>query len=314
MVTIGGATVDRYYEVQALPEPDGGAFARTVTERFGGVAANVAVGTARLGHDAGIVTRLGDGELGDRALADLRDGPLDTTRVRRGSDQSTHCVILSDADGTRSIVTAGESVRALRLKPADRSYLDAADVVFVTAYAPEPVHEQLRSWADEPAFPPVVFDLSGPRSELADRGASSESVEAWIDRAALFVVGRVAAESAFGRTGREAARHLGNRGVTRAAVTAGSDGATLVATTDSDDRPLIDVPAVAADVTDETGAGDAYVAGLLHAWLAEERSPREAGQFAAAAAALNCEAVGARGGLATVSEIRQAVAERPRID
>lgn len=312
VVTVGAATVDRYYHVRALPEPDGGSFARDVTERFGGVAANVAHGCDRLGHDAGIVTRLGDGEIGDRILAELRDGPLDTTRVRRGSERSTHCVILSDDAGTRSIVTAGESVRTLRLDEGDRAFLRGADAVFVTAYAPAAVHDSLLAWTESDAFPPVAFDLSGPRSELADRGATAEQVARWIDRAAVFVTGRVAAASHFDSVGRDAAQELRDRGVARAAVTAGPDGATLVP--GDGDRTLVDVPAVAADVTDETGAGDAYVAGVLHAWLAEERSAADAGRFAAAAAALNCEATGARGGLATAPGVERALAERERLE
>lgn len=338
IVTLGAATVDRYYHVRELPAADGGSFARDVTERFGGVAANVAHGCDRLGHDAGILTRLGEGEIGERVWADLRDGPLETTRVQRGPERSTHCVILSDESGRRSIVTAGESARALRLTDADRTYLSEADAVFVTAYAPEAVHERLLAWAETPEFPPVAFDLSGPRPELDDRGASAASVERWIDRAALFVVGRVAADSHFDCAGRVAARHLRDRGVARAAVTDGPDGAWLVPASaevtrddetegsETDDetdegktaggesvRELVGVPAVAADVTDETGAGDAYVAGLLHAWLAEGWSAREAGSFAAAAAACNCEATGARAGLATVPTVERAVAERERI-
>ena len=355
VVTVGAGTVDRYYHVASLPQPDGGAFARDVTERFGGVAANVAYGVATLGERASLVTRLGEGEIGDRVACDLREGPVDTARVRRGPERSTHCVILSAADGTRSIVTAGESCRALRLDEDDRAYLADADAVFVTAYAPDPVHERLLSWAG-PEFPPVAFDLSGPRSELAGRGASPESVERWIETAELFVVGRVAAESAFGCAGRDAARVLRDRGVRRAAVTDGENGATLVrppaaiesggssanefggssandsggsstnesgrsstnesgdessvATSQSTEPRLIDVPAYEVAVEDETGAGDAYVAGLLTAWLGEGRPAAAAGRFAASAAALNCTATGARGGLATREEVESLVADR----
>ncbi len=314
VVTIGAATVDRYYHVERLPAADGGSFARRVTERFGGVAANVAAGVARLGHRAAVRTRIGTDELGDRILADVRSGPVDASLLRRGSEQSTHCVILSAATGERSIVTAGESVRHLRVDETDRERLAAADAVFVTAYAPEPVHRTLLSWVG-PSFPPVVFDLSGPRSELQNRGASVESVERWIDAAAVFVVGRVAAESAFGLTGRAAARELSDRGVARAAVTAGADGATLVtAGEEPADRRLVDVPAVSAETVDETGAGDAYVAGLLHAWVDERRPADAAGSFAAAAAALNCEATGARGGLADVDRVEAALDERARLE
>lgn len=298
VVAVGSAVLDRVYALSNLPEPDGGAFAREVTDTFGGVAANVGVACARLGRTAGIVTRLGTDDIGDDVIEDLRTGPLDLGRVRRHDDTSTHCVILRDSDGRRSIVTAGNSVVRLRLDDADRAYLADAAVVFVTAYAPDQVHQTLLSWADSGDFPPVVFDLSGPLTELTDRGASEQSIDRWIERAALFVVGDVAAESYLGETGESAAETLVERGVERAAVTSGEAGAWLVS-----DNSLAHVPAFDVSVTDETGAGDSYVAGLIHSWLLADRDPETAGRFAAATAALNCTAGGARGNLPTESAV-----------
>ncbi|MFB6176461.1 MAG: carbohydrate kinase family protein, partial [Halobaculum sp.] len=195
----------------------------------------------------------------------------------------------------------------------DRDYLRGASVVFVTAYAPDPVQRTLLSWAESAEFPPVVFDLSGPLTELADRGATEESLDRWVERAALFVVGGVAAESYLGETGAAAAETLAKRGVERAAVTSGEAGAWLVAPESqavSEDRRVTDVPAFDVSVTDETGAGDSYVAGLIHSWLLGEREPAPAGRFAAATAALNCTAGGARGNLPTESAVSAFLDER----
>ncbi len=318
VVTIGAATVDRHYAVSNLPAPDGGAYAPAVTDHPGGVAANVASGVSHLGREAGLLTRLGDGDLGETVREGLTDEPFDTSRVRVGPDTTTHCVILRADDGTRSIVTAGDSVREMRLRPADRSYLAAAQVVFVTAYAPDRVHRTLLEWAGEPGFPPVVFDLSGPLSELDGRGARPASIDRWVKTAELFVTGRVAAESYLGCAGRAAAAELRERGVCRAAVTDGDAGATLVTrgkTETSGDGTgtngdggagaLVDVPAFDVAVVDETGAGDASVAGLIDAWLLGDRDPAAAGRFAAATAALACTTVGARGDPPTIERVEQ---------
>ncbi|WP_435147139.1 carbohydrate kinase family protein [Halobaculum sp. P14] len=314
VVAVGAAALDRQYLVSNLPEPDGGAYADGVEDTFGGVAANVATGCAQLGRDAGILTRLGRDDVADRVLADLDDGPLDTARVRRKPGTSTHCIVLRDGDGKRSIVTAGDSVKRLRLDEDDVSYLAAADVVFVTAYAPDPVHQTLLSCArgERPAgapadgsFPPVVFDLSGPPAELDGRGARPGTVDDWLDAAALVVVGDVAAAGHFGCTGRDAAALLAERGADRVASTAGDDGATLV-----DGDGLVDVPAFDVDAVDETGAGDAYAAGLIHAWLLGDRTATEAGRVAAAAAACNCTEAGARGGQPTADELESFLAVR----
>lgn len=307
VVTVGAATVDRHYAVSNLPAPDGGAYAPEVTEHPGGVAANVARGVARLGRSAGIVTRLGEDPVGDTVAAGLREGALDTTHVRRGPDTSTHCVVVRADDGTRSIVTAGDSVRNMQLRPTDRPYLAGADAVFVTAYAPDCVQRTLAEWATADGFPPVVFDLSGPLAELDGRGAREASVDRWVETADLFVTGRVAAESYLDATGAAAAETLRDRGVARAAVTSGPEGATLVP---GDGADTVSLPAFDVSVVDETGAGDAFVAGLLHAWLLGDRSARAAGRFAAATAALSCTAAGASGDLPTADRVESFLAER----
>ena len=61
-------------------------------------------------------------------------------------------------------------------------------------------------------------------------------------------------------------------------------------------------PAFCVPVVDTTGAGDlfhaAYIYGLLQGWQLDRRL-----DFACAAAALNCAASGARGGIRTVEAI-----------
>jgi len=305
VVTLGAATVDRTYHVSNIPEPDGGAYAGTVAEAFGGVGANVAFAGARLGRSAGLIARVGDGDVGARVAADLDESPIDDSRVRQRAGTSTHCVILRDENGRRSIVTAGDSAKRLRLTAADRASLLDAGAAFLTAYNPDPVHRDALDLAERDAAPPFVFDLSGPLAELAGRGAREETIDRWVEAADLFVVGTVAAESYLGCTGREAAEELRSRGASLVAVTAGSDGAVL-----GDHEGLHDLPAFDVAVADETGAGDAYVATLIDRWVLGEDDAREAGRFAAAAAALNVTEEGARGGLATRGQIETFLADR----
>ncbi|SHH26349.1 carbohydrate kinase family protein [Halobaculum gomorrense] len=305
VVTVGAATVDRTYHVSNIPEPDGGAYAGTVAEAFGGVGANVALASARLGRATGLIARLGDDDVGARVAADIDATPIDDARVRRKLGTSTHCVILRDDDGKRSIVTAGDSAKRLRLTTADRAYLADADAAFLTAYNPDEVHRDAIAIAERADAPPFVFDLSGPLAELAGRGARRETIDRWVRAADLFVLGEVAAESYLGCSGREAAEALLSQGANRVAVTAGPAGAVLATDTGLHELSAFEVP-----VADETGAGDAYVAALIDRWVLGDDTPREAGRFAAAAAALNVTEAGARGGLATRRAVEAFLADR----
>lgn len=300
-VAVGSAVEDRAYALTNLPEPDGGAFVREESTAVGGVAANVAAALALLGRDTGVVSRVGDDEAGDRILADLGERAIDARHVRRGDpgERTTYSMILRDPEGERMIVNGGEAVPNLRLTAGDRDYLRRADLAFASAYAPDPVAADLATAADESDFPPLVFDLAGPLSELDGRATRPETLDDLLGVCDCFVANAVSARSYLGEDPREAIETLRARGVSRAAVTRGTDGAVLLA----DDGEVLEIPAFEVETVDTTGAGDAFTAGLVHAWLLGNYPPEEAGRFAAATAALNCTAENARGGLPTESEV-----------
>lgn len=304
-VSVGGAMVDWYYRLSNLPEPDGGSFVRDAWRDFGGAAANVACTVARLGTDVGMITRLGvDDRTGgyegaDAVEADLRDRKIDVERVRRGDETGTYSMILAGPDGGRMVVTGGESVRSLRLREDDRTYLREAGVAFTNAYAPDPVVEELVAAREDGDLQSFAFDLSGPLPELEGRGVRPGTIDDLVQTADLFVTGDVARQSYCEHLGIDpgvdsTVAHLQDRGVRRAALTHGEDGSTLVTADDA-----VHVDAVDVDPVDTTGAGDAFIGGLVDAWCFRDRPPREAGRFAAAVAATNCLHEGARGGLPT---------------
>ncbi|MFC7235033.1 carbohydrate kinase family protein [Halosegnis marinus] len=296
LVTVGGAMVDRYYTLSNLPEPDGGSYVRERRDGVGGVAANVASAAARLGRDTGIVSRVGEDAAGDTVLADLRERGVDTDRVRRGPEESTYSLVFR-ADGERMVVTGGESCAALALAEGDRPYLRDAGVVAATAYVPERAADPLVAMAEADEVT-LAFDLSGPLAELADRAMTPATIDRAVGACDLFLAGEVALAAYLDHHGADdPVAFLRERGVERAALTRGADGATLL-TPDG----TLEIDAFDVEVTDATGAGDAFLAALADAWLLDGNSPEEAGRFAAAVAACNCRGDGARGGLPTREE------------
>jgi sulfofructose kinase len=70
-------------------------------------------------------------------------------------------------------------------------------------------------------------------------------------------------------------------------------------------------PAYRVEVADTTGAGDIFHAGFLYGLLQRWPLQRQL-EFACAAAALNCTAVGARGGIQPIENIERLMATGPR--
>lgn len=334
VTAIGAAAVDEWYAVSNLPEPDGGAYASEVETAPGGVGANVAVGLDRLGREVGLVSRVGDDEYGRLARSWLAETGVDGSRVAIGDDPTTRSVILSAPDGERAIVTAGESFRELRPGTDVLASLVHSEVVFLTAYTPDRVARTVLERvldAPEADRPALVFDLSGPVTELAGRGTEPGTVHGYVHHADLFVAGGVAAPAYFG--GREAAvdrlAAVRTPAVGPAVLTHGADGMTVIA-----DGGATRVDAFDVDVVDTTGAGDAFIAGLIHRWLLTEgdsvedssvegdsvagdpvgERPRDAlvdaVRFAAAVAAINCTERFTQTGLPTHEEVRAFLADR----
>jgi sulfofructose kinase len=298
VVTVGSALIDYVYTLSNLPEPDGGAFVREYTTTVGGVAANVGSGLAALDRGVGIVARLGE-DATDEITTTLRTRGLDVTRVCSGPEESSYTLILRGPTGERMVVAGGQSVPQLRLDATDREYLADADVVFSSAYAPDAVVAELVAARERGEISQLVFDLAGPLSELEGRGTTPATIDRLLSVTDLFVVGEVAARSYFGGDVEDAIDALKQRPIPRAAVTRGNEGAVLLSGDTAVDVPVFSVP-----VEDTTGAGDAFTAGLIHAWILAEASPVDAGRFAAGVAALNCTAEGACGRLPSESSVQ----------
>lgn len=298
VVCVGSAVLDRIYAVSNLPEPDGGAFVTEYYERAGGVAANVACALATLEYDSVVISRVGRDDAADTIVDSIAAFGVETC-IQRGDGESSYTLILRGPDGNRMIIAGGDSIPQLRLGPGDEDRLRAADCVFTSAYAPDPVVRRLVEMRAAGEIEALVFDLAGPLSELEGRGTEPETIDRLATIADLFVTNEVAARSYLDQEPATAARTLRDAGAAGVAVTSGAAGSYLAG---HDAEPVF-VQAVESDVVDTTGAGDQFTAALVHAWLFEEMPPGRAGRIAASAAAQNCTARGPRGALATRADL-----------
>lgn len=305
VVAIGSALLDKQYSVSNLPAPDGGAFAHDESVAFGGVAANVAVALSRLGRSTGVVVRLGDDDVADAVADNLREEGITLDHVRRGNQPSTYCMVFSDSDGERTIVTRSGAAKNLRLTDHDETILRSATFVFANGYCPDCVTSRLGELAANGAIR-LAFDLASPLDGLKDRGTERETVDALLPHLELFVANETSVRSYLGASGLDAVDVLRAHGVSRGALTRGERGAVLWA-----NGSVVELSAMDVDVIDTTGAGDAFVSGLLHRWLLADAPIRSAGRFATAAAGYNCTQQGARSGMVGEDRLKAVVRNWP---
>jgi sulfofructose kinase len=236
------------------------------------------------------------GKLGDDLAATLHreafshagfDTGVDARIVTVPGAPSAQSLILVDAQGERTVLIRRDDRLTLRPHDLDREWITNARALHVDGYDTEAAI-LASTWARE-ANIPVIADLD----ELYP------NVEALIANIDYLIVSRdfpsrLMAEPDLEQALRKMQRRYNSR---LAAATLGQEGVLAF-----DGKQLLHTPAFRVPVVDTTGAGDIFHAGFIYALLQDWPLNRQL-EFACAAAALNCTAVGARGGIHSLDDI-----------
>ncbi|MBD8161855.1 aminoimidazole riboside kinase [Erwinia persicina] len=240
----------------------------------GGAPANVAVGIARLGGNSGFIGCVGDDPFGRFLQQTLRDENVDIERMYRAPGQRTSTVLVSlDAQGERQFTfmvrpSADLFLTADRL-PAFRAGegLHLCSIALSADPSRSTAMEAMR--AIKAAGGWVSFDPN----LREDLWADATEMDAVLARAfALADIIKLSEDELAELTGNDGLSD-GIAAFTAAyqpsllLVTCGSEGVTLW-----QNATVQHFPAPSVEVVDTTGAGDAFVAGLLAA-LATEIDP-----------------------------------------
>lgn len=261
----------------------------------GGQVATAVLACARLGLQTGLIGSVGDDPEAEVALGSLREAGVDLTGVSVVAGARTRqAVILVDSrSGERAVLAHRDPRLALRSDQLDRKWIRRARALHLDATDPD-----LSCWAGEVARAegiPVMLD--------ADRSwPQHERLLAVTD---FPVVSRRLAEE-WGGTGlvRDGLRALMSHGARLSVVTLGELGALAGAGERIWQSPSFRVP-----VADLTGAGDGFHGGFLWALL-EGCDAAQVLRVANAVGALNCQALGAQGGLPTRPELERFLSAR----
>lgn len=262
----------------------------------GGQVASALLALARLGLHAAWAGAVGDDAEAEAALAPLHAAGVDCSdaRVVRGGRTRRALVRVERQSGEREIFPERDPRVRLRAADVSSTRVAGARALLVDA---EDLDASLAAAAHaRAAGVPVVLD--------ADR--SVPGLERLLAATDFPIVSRSLAEGLGGGSARKGLRELAERCRRLAVVTLGDGGAIAAA---RDGAGAIESPAFEVEARDTTGAGDAFHAGFLLALLAGSGLVA-ALRTANAVAALNCEAIGAQGGLPTRECLERFLASR----
>jgi fructokinase len=272
VVSLGEVIVDFLPERTGIPLHE----SRIFSMQLGGAPANVAVGIARLGRSCALHGAVGADEFGAFLRAELsRQGvSVRGLHVLPGA-RTAHTFVAVAADGERSFVFFRDDTADLRFDPTHldmQLIADAAIFHFGSNLLSEPRCEEATERALDKAAASgslISFDPNIRFHLWDDPARAMAGIKRFIRRASLLKLSD--GENALlapNQPPASAFEHVyAPAGVKALVVTHGAGGATLVThRTQRTIRP----PKV--DVVDTTGAGDAFVAGLLTGLLRHSTS------------------------------------------
>jgi ribokinase len=302
VLVVGSSNTDLVCVTERLPHPGETVRGSRFATYAGGKGANQAVAAARAGARVTFVGAVGDDQYGRDRLTDLHREGIDVslTPMLLGVTSGV-AVITVDSRGENQIIMVPGANDAVTPAAATRAVKQAeAAILSLTLEIPsETVRTALEA---RPANMQAVLNAAvfDPRvRELAHL----------ID---VLIVNEVEAGEWLGRpvtaaSAAEDARELWSSGPHLAIITLGSYGAVYTV----DGLPLHQ-PALAVDVVDTTGAGDAFC-GVLAAWLARGAQPRDAVLAGVAAGTLAVGVSGAQPSLPSLAHIEHMLTRLPSV-
>jgi len=271
---------------------------RQVTVLPGGQVASTVVACQRWGMSTRYVGKLGDDVAATLHREAFAHAGVETQLITVTGAASPQSLILVDDGGERTVLCRRDERLILQPDELDREWVVNARALHVDGYDTAAATLAAR-WA-RAAGVPVVADLD----ELYP------GVDDLLENIDYLIVSRNFPCRLMEEPNLEDALRLMQRryGCRLAAATLGEDGVLAW-----DGTLFHHAPAYRVPVVDTTGAGDIFHAGFIYALLQGWGLQRQL-DFACAAAALNCTAVGARGGIQTVETIEELISTGTRYE
>lgn len=268
VTVIGGANVDisanlteKFLHGDSIPG--------NVAVGFGGVAHNIALNLALLGNDVRFITAFGSDSFGNLALKHCADEGLDISLAKQFQDRRNGVYLcINDLSGdmiaavadTDSISEITPEFLSERITEINSSVAVVIDTNLTT---------EALQFIFENCTPPVFIDaVSTTKAKRMVEALCNAKSHGRI----ILKLNKIEAQVITGENDMDAAlKSIHEMGVSEIFLTIGADGVIC-----SDQSTISTYPAIPVDVINTTGAGDAFLAGVVHDFLIGNPFPETA--------------------------------------
>lgn len=259
VVVVGGVNMDIGGKSSA-PLIPGDSNPGVVTMSVGGVGRNIAHNISLLGMDARILSAVGTDLYGEKIAATCTSCGLDFSRVKRvpGASTSTY-LYLGGPDGDMALAVSDMAI-SQEISPEylaeNLTLLNGAQLVVVDANIPE----ESIAFLAEHVIPPIFADPVSVTKAKKFAPVLGKLHTLKPNRMEAALLSGVAIHNL--EDTKRAAQSLLDIGLRRVFISMGTDGVLA-----ADHSGMLLLPCIPATVRNATGAGDAFVAGLVWAYL-----------------------------------------------
>jgi len=296
LVGVGLNATDTVIPLSKYPPRGSKVEYRNATVLPGGQVASTVVACQQWGLRTRYVGKLGDDDAAKLHREAFARAGVETELITVAGGASPQSLILVDDEGERTVLCRRDERLTLQPAELEREWIVNARALHLDGY--DTVAATVASHWARSAGIPVIADLD----EIYP------GVEELLVNIDYLIVSRDFPCRLMAETDlEEALRRMQRRyGCLLAAATLGEDGVLAW-----NGKQFHHTPAYCVPVVDTTGAGDIFHAGFIFGLLQNWPLERQL-DFACAAAALNCTAVGARGGIQTIEVIENLMATGSR--
>jgi sulfofructose kinase len=299
VVGLGLNSIDLVGVVAEYPASNTKQRLQRFSRQAGGQTAGALVTCARLGWRARYLGTFGDDDLGRAARESLAaEGvDLEAAATVAGATNQFAIVLVDARSGERTVLWDRDPL--LTIKPGDVRRDDVVSGRMLLVDCHETAAAAAAARLARAAGMPTVLDVERVRPGIGELLAEIDVIIA-----AQEFPGALTGHENMGHALAAIAREYGAAVV---CVTLGAEGSLARA-----GGREIRTPAFPVDCVDSTGAGDVFRGGFAAACLRWPDGDLETAlAYANATAALNCRALGARGGIPTAAEVDRLLALRP---
>ncbi len=278
--------------VNDFAQPDREGIVERINYGGGGSAANVSVGTSRLGIKSGYIGKVGMDSFGSTLLEEIRRDGVDVSRVKIALDGATGFTIIIINKKGQVIMYGFKGVSdKLMSNELDAKYIGSANHLHITGLRLKTAVSAAKIAKKNGV--PVSFDPGRLMSALG-----LQRLQPLLKLCDVLLLNSSEANNLTNASDHHEAAKILNKIVPTVIIKMGEKGVY----TKSGDLEFT-LKAHKINVVDTTGAGDAFSAGFITGLL-EGKSLKEAVTFANAVAALKITKIGARS-LPTRKEVEQ---------